>query len=295
MSGLSNVLHEHLQRDCTTLCHCWMLRRRDGISFGFTDHDFPLAVAGNFYKPHGGFAQTEARNTLGMAVDSVEVEGVLSSDELKEDDISAGLFDGAEVSTVLVNWQDTSVYSVLRTATIGKITRADGRFIAELESLTAALDTPNGRVLRRECDARLGDGRCRFNLSNDRFSGSGSVSSIQSSGMFAVEGLDAFSANWFALGEIFWTSGRHEGRTSIVSEHRIISSQIMLRLAASEPLPQIDDRFTIIAGCDKRFSTCKTKFANPENFRGFPHLPGNDAAYGYVTDEIVFDGKALVE
>ena len=28
--------------------------------------------------------------------------------------------------------------------------------------------------------------------------------------------------------------------------------------------------------CDKRFSTCRDDFANAENFRGFPHMPGND-------------------
>lgn len=28
--------------------------------------------------------------------------------------------------------------------------------------------------------------------------------------------------------------------------------------------------------CDQRFETCRDTFANSENFRGFPHLPGND-------------------
>jgi len=38
----------------------------------------------------------------------------------------------------------------------------------------------------------------------------------------------------------------------------------------------IADAFTIRAGCDKQFSTCKAKFSNVANFRGFPHIPGND-------------------
>ncbi len=28
--------------------------------------------------------------------------------------------------------------------------------------------------------------------------------------------------------------------------------------------------------CDQRFETCRDVFANTENFRGFPHMPGND-------------------
>jgi hypothetical protein len=30
------------------------------------------------------------------------------------------------------------------------------------------------------------------------------------------------------------------------------------------------------------------------DFRGFPHLPGNDRAYGYVSEGGEFDGRALV-
>ena len=32
----------------------------------------------------------------------------------------------------------------------------------------------------------------------------------------------------------------------------------------------------IIPGCDKRIETCAAKFANSINFKGFPHVPGDD-------------------
>jgi uncharacterized phage protein (TIGR02218 family) len=31
--------------------------------------------------------------------------------------------------------------------------------------------------------------------------------------------------------------------------------------------------FTITAGCDKHFKTCKAKFDNSVNLRGFPNIP----------------------
>jgi uncharacterized phage protein (TIGR02218 family) len=34
-------------------------------------------------------------------------------------------------------------------------------------------------------------------------------------------------------------------------------------------------------GCDKRFATCSGRFANAANFRGEPHLPGNDLLTRY--------------
>jgi uncharacterized phage protein (TIGR02218 family) len=38
----------------------------------------------------------------------------------------------------------------------------------------------------------------------------------------------------------------------------------------------VGDAFSVTAGCDKRHATCRKKFGNVVNFRGFPHMPGND-------------------
>ena len=36
------------------------------------------------------------------------------------------------------------------------------------------------------------------------------------------------------------------------------------------------DLLVLEAGCDKSFDMCRSKFFNTLNFRGFPHMPGND-------------------
>lgn len=38
----------------------------------------------------------------------------------------------------------------------------------------------------------------------------------------------------------------------------------------------IGDGIRLYAGCDKRSETCRLKFNNLKNFRGFPDLPGDD-------------------
>ena len=43
----------------------------------------------------------------------------------------------------------------------------------------------------------------------------------------------------------------------------------------------IGDPATVTAGCRKTFATCKSKFANHVNFRGFPLIPGTDAVTRY--------------
>ncbi|WP_258553459.1 phage BR0599 family protein, partial [Paracoccus pantotrophus] len=53
------------------------------------------------------------------------------------------------------------------------------------------------------------------------------------------------------------------------------------------------DAFTIRPGCDKRMETCGAKFANTANFRGFPHIPGQDAVLRYATKDGGHEGGVL--
>jgi uncharacterized phage protein (TIGR02218 family) len=54
------------------------------------------------------------------------------------------------------------------------------------------------------------------------------------------------------------------------------------------------DAFRVTAGCDKRLGTCLAKFANVPNFRGFPHMPGNDFVLAIAqSGNAVFDGASL--
>lgn len=295
MNRYPPALSSHLDATVTTLCHCWTLRRADGLVLGFTDHDRAVTVAGILYEPESGFGASEARQSLGMAPDAQDVDGALSSERIRDEDIASGLYDGAVVETLLVNWREPSVSAVVRTAVIGKIVRSDNGFVAELKSRAEALDRPRGRCVSRRCDAELGDGRCRVSLSGPQFVASGFVVSVRRPDALVVSGLDALPPGWFELGELRWTSGLMQGRRARVSHHRVGLDGVVLSVdPAALVEASASDTFTIVAGCDKSFATCKAKFSNALNFRGFPHLPGNDAAYGYVTDGGIFDGGALV-
>jgi len=288
------ALAARLEGEATTVCHCWRLTRRDGTVSGFTDHDRRLTVDGTAFEPDSGFSASEARDTLGLAIDTVDVEGAVSSSGISEADIAAGLYDDATVETLLVNWQSPADFARLRSATIGRITRRDNAFVAELKSFAHRLDQIQGRTVTRSCDAELGDTRCRFLIDQPGFSGAGTVASVAGD-VVTAGGLDGFASGWFTHGVLEWASGALAGRSSRVVAHRRTAEGVVLVLQRTGgPAAEIGDAFAIRAGCDKRFATCREKFANGVNFRGFPHLPGNDAAYGYVADGIVFDGKPLV-
>lgn len=295
MSAYPQRLLDHLAGEVTTVCHCWRLTRKDGIAAGYTDHDSQLSVDGMTFKPESGFSASEARDTLGLAVDTVDIEGALSSADIREEDIAAGLYDGAKIETILVNWRQPEDFAVLRTATIGKIKRSDQRFVAELESLVHTLDQPSGRYVSRTCDAELGDARCRFVLDQPGFRGNGHVTAKEDGDTFLVAGLEAFQSGWFSHGTLNWSTGARAGRSEQIVDHgqHLEGMTIALRPAGGPPV-EVGDVFIVDAGCDKNFATCKAKFSNTLNFQGFPHLPGNDVAYGYVVDGGQFDGSPIV-
>jgi len=76
--------------------------------------------------------------------------------------------------------------------------------------------------------------------------------------------------------------GANLGREKIVKLHRAETVELWQPMAG----PVLaGERVVVTAGCDKQFGTCRTKFANARNFRGFPHMPGDDAVMRYATRE----------
>ena len=156
MSAYPDAFREHLSGSVTTLCYCWRVNRTDGSVLGFTDHDRPLTVGGTIFEPGSGLSASEARRSLGLSATTMDVEGALSSDVVTVADIEAGLYDGARVEVLLVNWANTAQSALLHVYTIGAITRVDGQFRAELQNLADGYERSRARYYRRLCDARLG-------------------------------------------------------------------------------------------------------------------------------------------
>jgi uncharacterized phage protein (TIGR02218 family) len=291
MIELPSELKNHVAQTVTTLAYCWTITRKDGVVFGFTDHDEPISLANTVHEPHSGLNASAAEAELGMAISTMDVEGALRSDNISENDLKNGKFTDASVTTTLVNWSDPEQNSVLRTAKIGKIEIFNGSFKVELQSIAQNLDKPIGRLVRRYCDANLGDERCMKDVSSALYQTSGTVDKRISNTDFISSNIAQFSNQWFEEGAIEWLSGANLGSVSTISSHQ--GSRLSLLMPLNNPIA-VGDQFRITAGCNKSFATCKAKFANHLNFQGFPHLPGNDAVYTYVTQDALFDGAALV-
>lgn len=270
---------DHLQTAATHVCRCWAVVRRDGTTFGFTDHDQTLSFDGTSFTPQGGMTGRAVLRTSGLAPDQSEALGVLSADAITEEDIAAGRYDGAEVTLWQVVWDDVSARRIQFRASLGEITRAAGGFTAELLGLSAPLNQPQGRSYLKTCGAVLGDARCGVDTSDPDYR-LDTVLAAQSTGTAAtllVVDQAAHAAGWFGEGQVLVRSGRAIGLTASIRSDVIIDGHRQLTLWAPLALaPVAGDSLRLTAGCDKQPGTCRDKFSNFINFRGFPDLPGGD-------------------
>lgn len=285
------TLASHLDTGLTSVCRCWALTRRDGIVYGFTDHDRPLEFDGIVFKADTGLTASALQQVTGLAVDNTEAMGALSDEAVREMDINAGRFDGAEVTAWLVNWHDLEEREVRFQGSIGEIKRADGAFHAELRGVSERLNTPVGRVFQKPCQAVLGDARCCVDLRQPGYRAQVAIESSEAGRVFRFSELAGFDDRWFERGRFVVKSGDAVGLLGLIKNDRLDRGQRVIELWEELRLPlRVGDLVELEAGCDKRVETCRLKFQNIENFQGFPHIPGEDWLMTYPTEGGANDG-----
>ena len=276
------ALLSHLATGTSTVCRAWTVRRRDGLVLGFTDHDRDLQVDGVACRADTGMTARSLQQTTGLSVDNSEAFGALSAAAITEDDLTAGRFDGAEVQAYLVNWAAPEDFVLQFRGSLGEISRVDGSFKAELRGLAELLNRPQGMAYTPGCSAVLGDGRCRFDLAQPGYFAEVAVDGVEDGRVFTFHSFASFEDRWFEGGRFSVVGGAAAGLVGVVKIDRSEGVQRRVELWQSLRAPiAAGDMVRIHAGCDKSANACRAKFANFLNFRGFPHIPGEDWLASY--------------
>ncbi len=280
MKNVSSALQSHLNGELTTLAYLIKITRADGVIKGFTTHDQTLIVDGTAYAAEGALTPSAIESRAGLAVDNLEVTGILDSEEISEADIEAGLYDFARIDVYACNWADLSQGTVhLRRGWLGQVTRGDHHYIAEVRGLHDLLQRPIGETYTPECRFDLGDERCGVDLA--ALTVSGSVTLVLDRATF-VDAARTEETGRYAYGLLTWTGGANAGHSTEVKTWDGDAQQFRLWL----PMPrgiEVGDAYTVTAGCDKRFATCKRNFSNGAHFGGFPYVPGVGNILKYPT------------
>lgn len=278
MKTLPAGLQDHLDAGATTLCWCWRVTRVDAVVLGFTDHDRDVTFDSTTFEAATGFTASDMKQSLGLSVDDLDATGALSSAAITEADVTAGLYDNAAVEIWRVNWEDVSERVLMMSGSIGEVRRGQAAFTAELRSLAHFLNQEKGRTYQYACDADLGDARCGINLASSSYTGTGAVTAVDNGYHFEASGLSGYAANWFTGGLVTWATGANAGLEMEIKRHDLSGTTAIVELWRSMPnTPSVGDTFSISAGCDKTWESCKgSKFSNGDNYRGCPYIPGSE-------------------
>ncbi|KLE34458.1 DUF2163 domain-containing protein [Aurantiacibacter luteus] len=254
----------------------WSIKRRDGVALGFTSHDRDLVFGLMTYRAAPGMVPSAIRRTADLRRDAVEVQGVLAHDAISAEDLETGRYTGARIAIGLVDWE-TLDRAVLFNGELGDVSREDGSFEAELRSAKAALELDPVPRTSPTCRAAFCDAAC-------------GLSPNLHTTLVGVKALDleansvAFDAGPPAAhalhGQVKWVDGPLTGTTmQVIAADG--GSLVLDRPLSADIAPGA--RAYLREGCDHTIATCAGRFANAANFRGEPHLPGNDLLARYPT------------
>jgi len=264
---------EILEGPLTSIGICWRIERADGAGIALTSHDRALTIAGTTYEAAPGMLPAAIQRRAGLEPNGSEVAGAITTGSLDEQDLVLGRWDGARVAMVAADWDRPLAAEVpLMRGELGEVRLEESEFRAELRGAASRLQAAVCQETSPECRAELGDKRCGVDLAGRNMLAR--VVEVYGRGLL----LDRTVSAEFLWGRARFMSGANCGLISLLVA--IDDNRVELRDSARaeiEPGDQIELRH----GCDKSFATCWGRFANAANFRGEPHLPGNDLLTRY--------------
>lgn len=284
MISASASMQTHIAGRVTSLAHLWLITRTDGQVFGFTSHNEDITYDGVTYTAAYGFNPAAIAAGVGLAVSNTELTAVFNSAYMTEEDLRGGVWDHADVRIRLINWADTSmgIMRMLR-GWLGEVSYDGFQYKAELRGIADLVNRSTGIVVTPGCNAVLGDSRCAVYLS--AYQATGTVSAVASNKDFDTTlnsttvqltptTTGAPTLNYFQGGKLTWLTGANAGRKMEIKTNDTLGG-VVLQLPMEGDV-QVGDTFIAVTGCAKDRDTCRDKFGNVVNFRGFPDLPGAD-------------------
>lgn len=286
MRSISPGLQAFLDTATTaTFRHLITITLASGTVLRWTDHSEDITLPGNTWVAGGtgtvpllqvGNRRDPAGTEIGecdltlFAGETAELAGVRLPLAVVNDSL-----DGAKVKIERVYGPD------IIDLTLGTMHLFEG-MVAEVEPsstqvVLSLVDAREGlRVklpktsIQPPCGALLFDGQC--SLSEPAWTVVGTVAAGGDARFVRTNRTEA--DDYFTLGIITFTSGANQGVKRAIRSFKNANGEFELD-EALPTVPAVGDTFSVYPGCDKRRTTCETKFSNLTHFRGFPLLPAD--------------------
>lgn len=259
-------------------CDVWTITRRDGTVFGFTSHDEDVTWRGVVHKACASLTPTATEQSSSLAdIGNIDLQGLIDSDEISEEDLYGGRFDDAFVEVWRIPW-DTDYPDIsvrLAAGWVGTVKHGVNSFSMEvLGPGTRMSQQPLVETVTPGCRWVFGDPTtCQFD--RDALLQLGNVTARSNRGEFVIDTPDPGGTTQWANGLITWTYGVNAGTSQEVKSVNFTTGAVEL-WTPTPFLPEIGDQFELLPGCDRTKAQCQL-YSNFINFGGFPDIPGSDA------------------
>lgn len=280
MRVIPSEVQDKLDTGLSTFACCWKLTRSDGVQMYFTNFHEDIVLGGNTYESNTAVVPSTLKQTNSSSIDNMTISGILRSVKITVKDILAERYDFAEIEFFLVDYKNLEAgpfASII--GHFGEIQSKGNQFETELRLLSQRFTQKITEVTSRDCRVNIfGDPvRCQFDVDSVTFSSSVGSGSVPTRSTFRGTGTNVTGKpdKYFARGKLVWTSGDNSGIVCDVKAFTTGTGEIELQREMRYDIV-VGDTFTISAGCDRRFETCRDKWNNVENFQGEPGMRGWD-------------------
>ena len=188
--------------------------------------------------------------------------------------VRAGLLDGCAVQrdrAYLASWSAPPVGSVTlfkgRVSSVDAVGRTSAEITVASDLVLLDVDMPRN-LYQPACNHVLYDSGC--GLVKSAYGTAGSAGATPS----LLPWAGATPA--FAQGTVSFANGANAGATANIKAAGAGTLTLSAPLAVA---PAAGDGFTAYPGCDHTLATCRGRFGNGGNFRGFPFVPAPETAF----------------
>lgn len=259
-----------IHKEGATLARCWKFVRSDGVTLRITDHDANVTVAGDgTYRANVGFtASSVVISSTSFSSQQTEVTMSLTDGGMREEDIHARLWEGAQATQYVVDWANPTSAMPMFSGKFGRLTIND-KGVAVIEVLGRGNDKHNiaTDLYSMTCRNSLGDHKCLINIENFRCPFT--VTEVVDATTFVLSNVNGQPDGYFAFGQLVWDTGENEGAVSEVQSSLLATKTVGVFF----PPPGVvvaGDTGHMYPGCDLLINTCRDKFSNVLNFNGEP-------------------------
>jgi len=257
-----------------------------------TDYPRDLTMAGGqIYLSTSGYEFSGYSATDDFSPGAIDLEGVAGASGISRGEIGSGVFDGARVYIFATSWASpVEDQEPITVGIFGETTLLDNRYKITGVNLVDVLAQTVGKSYTAACDKTFcstGFAGCKASLAANTVTGA--LTSVTSNLVFRdnsrTEADDIFGA-----GLIQFTSGPNAGLKAQEIKTYGADGTITVH-EGFYYLPQIGDTYSMVRGCRKRLSDCKTRwngsttFNNVANFGGFPYIP-TSSQYGQIGGQL---------